>query len=782
MKIGEKRGIRSFLQKFVALRIWAAIALPSLAAIVTVGDFDTRLANTAGGAGRMQLAEALLAEANVTVHQLQKERGLSAAAASLANSNFATRRKQQVVETEESRKALAMAAGPMLPILPPTALERWRTAQTALQSIDALRARIEAGGVAAPEIISTYTDTITQVMKLEDSLLGFAVEPEVARAMTALLRISRTKESAGQERAIGTAVLASGIVTAAQRDTLTELSIDQAVRISAYSEAATPDQAQALQEALADPANTDIEKYRTAFHAGDVTGLKAESWFDTATARIDRLRQAEQHLIGSIRDAARIAQERAWDALLFYTGLTAAMTILGGLLVYLLARGITRPINRLTAAMRDLAGGQTGIEIPVTARPDEIGDMARAVLVFQQQAVAVTNLTADAERQRRQSEEDRRAALIAMAETVERETGQAVTQVAAEGDRVNETVGRMAQSAALVEENAQRVAAAAQQSLANAQAVAGASEQLSASIREIASQVARSKAIVGQTVEAAGTASTTVGSLADAMSAIDQVVQVIASIASQTNLLALNATIEAARAGEAGKGFAVVATEVKNLANQTARQTQDITARITTLKAMADQVGSAIGSVVEHIHGVEEIAGSVAAAVEQQDAATNEIARNVTQSARAAEEVTEHIVSVADEAAATGGQAQQVKSQLEAMSRLVGELSHVLTGVVRTATPDVDRRTTPRHTIKARVKIELGSREFAGELIDISLDGAGIAGLPQGYEGRRCLLKLDALRLPASVIRSGAITGLKLDAGHEALIGRWIEQHAGKAA
>ena len=777
------RAVCFFWKGKVSLRVWSAVALPSLAALAMIIAIDAHLATTAIGTLRMERTAALLATVADTVQALQKERGLSVvAAARKADEKAVTARGTQIDAVNSARRTMESAAAALLPDMPPDLLDRWRAAESGFQAVDALRTRVTGGGVPESEILDGFSAEIDKLLGFEESTAMLAVRPDVVRALTTLIRVSRAKEAAGQERAIGASAIAAGEVSSAVRARLLEMKTDQAVRFQAYRWTATAGQSRALDQALMDPAQGEFETYRAALVAGTAAGLDGGKWFAIASARIHRLHGVEDRILADIRDSARDGNATARREMVLFTGGAGLLGLAGTVLVFLLTRGITRPVHDLTGAMRHLATGQNRIDIPATERPDEIGEMARAVLVFQQQAVQVEQMTAEAEVQRRKSEEARRQALATMADTIEAKTGEVVGRVAEESGRVNVTAKRMAQSAILVEENAQRVAAAAEQSLANAQAVAGASEQLSASIREIAAQVERSKEMVGEAVQAAGTASATVSSLAQAMSAIDDVVQVIAMIASQTNLLALNATIEAARAGDAGKGFAVVAHEVKNLANQTAKQTEDITARITTLKEMAERVTAAIGDVVEHIHGVEEVAGSVAAAVEEQDAATGEISRNVQQSAQAAGEVTERIGAVAGEAATTGKQAEMVETLLEAMAEQVAELGHVLNKVVRTATPDVDRRTNPRFRIRTRVNVTTPHGANEGELVDISINGAHVTGLSGMQAGQRCTLGAEGISVPATVLENDkGLCRLRFEGGPNEALARWIERKGGGA-
>jgi methyl-accepting chemotaxis protein len=327
--------------------------------------------------------------------------------------------------------------------------------------------------------------------------------------------------------------------------------------------------------------------------------------------------------------------------------------------VYLTNRSIVPPIVKMVGAMGQLAGGDHSVEIPATDKHDEIGLMARAVVVFKENMIKAKELAAK-EAEAITERAARATRVSELTQSFDTGISSVLKAVASASTELQATASSMTATAEETSSQATAVAAATEEASANVQTVAAASEELASSVSEISRQVAQSATIAQKAVTEAERANATVQGLFKDAASIGDVVKLISEIASQTNLLALNATIEAARAGEAGRGFAVVAAEVKSLAEQTAKATDQIGTQVTSIQASSSQAVTAIKGISATINQMNEIASAIASAVEEQGSATQEIARNVQQAALGTTEISSNVTGVRQAAGDTGAAAQQV--------------------------------------------------------------------------------------------------------------------------
>ncbi|MDK9721568.1 MAG: methyl-accepting chemotaxis protein [Rhodospirillales bacterium] len=377
------------------------------------------------------------------------------------------------------------------------------------------------------------------------------------------------------------------------------------------------------------------------------------------------------------RDEAFAALDRIKMVILVIALVGVPLIAVGG---FAIARGISNPIGSITNVMTKLKDGQRSVEVPYTANHDEVGEMARAVEVFKQNLIKVEAMQVEQERLKHQAEEDHKRTLFDMADNFEKSVMGIVSAVSSSATELHSSAQSLSAMAEQTQRQATAVAAASDEASTNVQTVAAAAEELSSSISEIGRQVEESAKVTAGAVDEANRVNKMVQGLAHAASKIGEVVNLITDIASQTNLLALNATIEAARAGDAGKGFAVVANEVKSLANQTAKATDEIASQITSVQNATQTAVQGIEGITNTIGRISEISSAIASAVEEQGAATGEISRNVQQAAAGTNEVSSNISGVTQASTETGHAATQV---LEAASELSQQSEHLRADVGR---------------------------------------------------------------------------------------------------
>ncbi|WP_142848111.1 methyl-accepting chemotaxis protein [Telmatospirillum sp. J64-1] len=391
--------------------------------------------------------------------------------------------------------------------------------------------------------------------------------------------------------------------------------------------------------------------------ADEIYHGKSRELFDQTRERLHNLVEINRQAAMAASAQGNRIYEQGKTLLLAVAGLAVILALLAALFMI---KGVSMQIQRMSASMSRLAHGDLAADIPATERRDEIGEMAKAVLVFKQNMIRNRQMEAEAEEQKRRAEELQKKTLNDLADNFESSVSGIVQFVASQSVELESSAQSLSNGASETQQQAATVAAASEQASVNVQTVASATNELSASIQEIGRQVNQSAEVASLAVNEAGRVNELVNRLGGAVQKIGEVINLINDIASQTNLLALNATIEAARAGDAGKGFAVVANEVKSLANQTARATDEIAQQIGGVQNATQEAVDAIRSISATINQISEITTAISSAVEEQDAATREIARNVQEASTGVGEVSTSIVRVTQASAETGSASTQV--------------------------------------------------------------------------------------------------------------------------
>lgn len=414
----------------------------------------------------------------------------------------------------------------------------------------------------------------------------------------------------------------------------------------------------------------DFEHARALMHSQDYHKFKAQ-----IMRPVDAFYMLlEERTLGAV-ETAKVNVQRISTLVMVCLGVVIAVLALMALAV---AKRVLDPLEALRGTMFELSKGRLEVELPAHRRDDEVGQMIKAIEVFKDNARETDRLRRENDAQAEAAQEANRKAVLGLAGDLEECVTGAIRSLTLASGEMRSNAEGMVTTAERSTGEASLATSATGEASASVQALASATEELSASVNEISRQLEHAQEISQQAVSATNDTGTTVQSLADMAQKIGHVVELISDIAEQTNLLALNATIEAARAGEAGKGFAVVASEVKSLANQTAKATEDISAQITGMQGVTDDTVKSIGRIQEIIAQIGKTTTSIASAVDQQGSATQEIARNAQNAAKSTQEVSKTVGSLEASSTETGASAGQV---LKSSNTLVDQSDELQTQI-----------------------------------------------------------------------------------------------------
>jgi len=533
--------------------------------------------------------------------------------------------------------------------------------------------------------IPTVTNSVNAALKLWFSALHSAAKgnPELARLATIKEIGWRMRDTAGQERSVIASAISSAAAIPADRipfiseqrarvallwDQLQNLTAD------AGTHPAIKDAMRAAQEKYSKDFLSLSDQMRKVSDAGGKYPMTPAQWVDTTTPQIGTLLEVLYGASKASEAVATAAISNSFRDLAIEFSLIALALGIAVCCVWIVLARVTGPLSKLAQVVERLAANDTAVEIPPARRQDEIGIMTASLAVFKDSLIQSEALRAGQEEQKHRAEAERKATMHRLADEFQAAVGGIVEAVSSASSQLESAAGTLTKTAENTQQLSNTVAADSDEASSNVQSVASATEEMTSSVNEIARQVQESSRIATEAVSQAQKTDKRIGELSQAAGRIGDVVKLITAIAEQTNLLALNATIEAARAGDAGRGFAVVASEVKQLASQTAKATEEIGTQIAGMQTATQDSVAAIKEIGGTIGRISEIASTIAAAVEEQGAATQEIARNVGEAAKGTTRVASNITDVKRGASETGSASAQVLSSAQSLS---GESTHL---------------------------------------------------------------------------------------------------------
>jgi methyl-accepting chemotaxis protein len=734
-------------------RIFLVVTIPLLAMIGFFTLSVTEQMERANSTDKVVPFVALSSETAAFIHELQKERGLSVAL--LASGGKAEARenvKAQRVITEER----LMRFQEKVKVLKTDVLNQKiaSTLDEVSKKIDDLiahRLRVDQLQATVGQNVSFFSQLIQSMISMVASSSQEVEKNTLASQLNAYRALMLLKEYSGIERATGAALVGTASYDPDRYKAYVEVVARQFEIKNEFEVFANSQQLALLEEVMQSPETKALLEMREKLFESSKTikieGVSPKDWWTNTTARIDALRKVEVASADMLSVYAKKESEHAHNVLFWSTAINIGMILLAVGFVYFVGTSISRPISRSARTIDAIARGDDHIECPqAMPKRSEIGRISNALKTFVDLLQERKKQAEERLRYEKDQDNARRTILLKMAEQVETATDSGMAQIVQGSDAVFSKVEQMRDTLRTVHRSSSEAANIAQSTQElNGQATM-LSEQVAQAIGEIAEQVNKGSSLTRDAVEKAESSRITIDNLARSAKDIGEIVSVITSIAEQTNLLALNATIEAARAGEAGRGFAVVAQEVKTLATQTAKSTEQISQKVNEIQSTTQQAVTSLSNIAESIEQLDGVTTAIAAAMEEQRSASESFTISVKGTNDAVIEVSLRMNDIASSLTQTTSFAEMVTHVAEEMRASSQNLKRDIPQIVRDATQKAEQREDDRFSSESPISLEINGVQKTYTLKDISKNGAKIQGGEGFKAGDKVLIHLPSGR------------------------------------